>query len=83
VIAGERGSGVIGTAAHPGDVVTLVAYGLLDSAQAAVFEPRVVYVDEVNRIVDRAAPSTEDTVDESAAETRDAAMLDALLQPES
>jgi aspartate 1-decarboxylase len=83
VIAGERGSGVIGTAAHPGDVVTLVAYGLLDSAQAAVFEPRVVYVDEANRIVDRAAPSTEDTVDESAAETRDAAMLDALLQPES
>jgi aspartate 1-decarboxylase len=92
VIAGERGSGVLGVngaAANvvaPGDVVVLIAYGLVDSAQAAVFEPRVVYVDEANKIVDAdpgpATVAVVDVVDEAAAETRDAAMLDALLAPE-
>jgi aspartate 1-decarboxylase len=86
VLAGERGVvGVNGAAAHlvrPGDEVVLLAYGLLDSAQAATFEPRTVFVDEANRIVDTVPEST--TVDSVAevAETRDAAMLDALLQPE-
>jgi aspartate 1-decarboxylase len=90
VVAGERGSGVVavnGAAAHlvgPGDTIVLVAYGLLDSAQAAAFEPRVVHVDEANRIVDADhAPADLAGPVEPPAETADAAMLDALLQPES
>ena len=57
VIEGERGSGVIGingAAAHlvsPGDLVIIMAYGQLDAAEAASHHPRVVHVDEDNRIV--------------------------------
>ncbi|MCT1558272.1 aspartate 1-decarboxylase [Helcobacillus massiliensis] len=57
VIRGEHGTGEIkvnGAAAHlvhPGDLVILIAYGLMDDAEAAVHEPRVVHVDENNRIV--------------------------------
>ena len=57
VIPGERGSGVIGIhgaaahLVHPGDLVILVAYGLLDDAEAKGYEPRVVHVDAANRIV--------------------------------
>lgn len=56
-IAGERGSGVIGIngaaahLVHPGDLVILIAYGLMDTAEATSYEPRVVHVDEHNRIV--------------------------------
>ena len=58
-IAGERGSGVVGingAAAHlvqPGDLVILIAYGLMDTAEARSYHPRVVHVDEHNRIVAR------------------------------
>ncbi|ACU98510.1 aspartate 1-decarboxylase [Saccharomonospora viridis] len=57
VIEGERDSGVLGingAAAHlihPGDIVILIAYGIMDSAEAASFEPRIVFVDGDNRIV--------------------------------
>lgn len=96
VIAGERDSGVIGIngaaarLVHPGDVVILVAYGQLDSAEAASFRPRVVFVDEQNRIVETGADPAQAPAGsglaggtEPPAETEDAAMLDALLQPES
>ena len=59
VIEGERGSGVVcvnGAAAHlvhPGDVVIVIAYGLLDDAEARERAPQVVFVDEANRIVER------------------------------
>src|SRR4051795_12700587 len=55
-IAGERGSGVLGIngaaahLVHPGDVVILIAYGMFDTAEAKVFEPSVVFVDEHNAI---------------------------------
>ncbi|MFC4003948.1 aspartate 1-decarboxylase [Prauserella oleivorans] len=58
VIKGERDSGVIGIngaaahLVHPGDLVILIAYGQMDSAEAASFEPRIVFVDADNRIVD-------------------------------
>jgi aspartate 1-decarboxylase len=58
VIPGERGSGDIcinGAAAHlvhPGDVVILIAYGMLADAEARTFHPHVVFVDEHNRILD-------------------------------
>lgn len=57
VIRGERGSGVIsinGAAAHlvsPGDLVIIMAYGLMDEAEALAHRPRVVHVDAMNRIV--------------------------------
>ena len=56
-IAGERGSGVIclnGAAARKaqvGDVVIIIAYGLMDAKEAKQNEPKVVMVDEHNRIV--------------------------------
>ena len=59
VIEGERGSGVVcvnGAAAHlvhPGDVVIVIAYGLLDDAEARERAPQVVFVDAENRIVQR------------------------------
>ena len=56
-IAGERGSGVIclnGAAARKaqvGDVVIIIASGLMDAKEAKENEPKVVMVDEHNRIV--------------------------------
>ena len=55
VIAGERGSGVIGIngaaahLVHPGDLVILIAYGQMDDAEARDYQPRVVFVDADNR----------------------------------
>jgi aspartate 1-decarboxylase len=57
VIPGERGSGVIGIngaaahLVHPGDLVIIMSYAVLDDAEARALEPRVVHVDENNRIV--------------------------------
>jgi aspartate 1-decarboxylase len=56
-IAGERGSGVLGingAAAHlvqPGDLVILIAYGLMEDAEAREHRPSVVFVDADNRIL--------------------------------
>ena len=56
-IAGKRGSGVIclnGAAARKaqvGDVVIIIAYGLMDAKEAKQNEPKGVMVDEHNRIV--------------------------------
>ena len=56
-IAGERGSGVIclnGAAARQaqgGDGLLIIAYGLMDAKEAKQNEPKVVMVDEHNRIV--------------------------------
>jgi aspartate 1-decarboxylase len=64
-IAGERGSGVIGingAAARlvaPGDIVILIGYGQMDTAEARSHQPHVVFVDEDNRILDRGADPAE------------------------
>lgn len=56
-IKGERGSGIIGingAAARlvaPGDLVILIAYRQMEDAEARVFEPNVVFVDENNKVV--------------------------------
>jgi len=56
VIEGEPGSGVIclnGAAARqaqPGDTVIIIAYTMVDEREARYFKPRVVMVDENNRI---------------------------------
>jgi aspartate 1-decarboxylase len=56
-IAGPRGSGVIGingAAAHlvrPGDLVILIAYCQVTTEEAVRLEPRVVFVDQDNKVV--------------------------------
>lgn len=56
VIKGERGSGTIclnGAAARmvqPDDVVIIIAYGLVDKEEAKTLVPKVVMLDEDNRI---------------------------------
>jgi aspartate 1-decarboxylase len=58
VIEGEAGSGQIcinGAAAHlikPGDTAIIIAYAQMDEAESRTFVPRVVFVDEHNRVVD-------------------------------
>jgi aspartate 1-decarboxylase len=57
VIPGTPDSGVIcinGAAAQligPGDLVILMAYGLMSTEDARVYQPQVVFVDAQNRIV--------------------------------
>ena len=56
-IAGERNSGVIclnGAAARcamKGDIVIIIAYAQMDENEARTLKPKVVLVDENNRIV--------------------------------
>jgi aspartate 1-decarboxylase len=74
VIAGERGSGVVGingAAAHlvaPGDLVIVMAYAQVDDREARRLRPAVVIVDAANRVVERgdepaAAPTGAGLVD--------------------
>ena len=55
VIEGASGSGTItlnGAAARKGtvgDLVIIIAYGLMDRAEATDYEPAIVHVDEANR----------------------------------
>src|SRR3954470_11856487 len=55
-IAGRRGSGVLGIngaaarLVHPGDVVILIAYAQMETAEAKAYEPNVVFVDADNKI---------------------------------
>ena len=57
VIPGEPGSGVIGIngaaahLVHPGDLIIIMSYAVLDDAEARVLKPTVVHVDEKNRIL--------------------------------
>jgi aspartate 1-decarboxylase len=58
VIPGEPGSGVIGIngaaahLVHPGDLVILIAYALMDDVEARAYQPRIVHVDADNRIIE-------------------------------
>jgi len=57
VIPGSRGSGVIGIngaaahLVHPGDMVIIMSYAIMDDADARALKPHVVHVDERNRVV--------------------------------
>jgi len=63
-IEGEPDSGVIclnGAAARlvqPGDSVIIIAYAWLDQEEAKTFEPKVVFVDENNKIIETANKET-------------------------
>ena len=56
-IEGEAGSGIVllnGPAARlgmPGDLVIVISYGLVSEEEAKTLRPKVVHVDENNRIV--------------------------------
>ena len=56
-IAGERGSGVIGIngaaarLVQPGDIVILIGYAQMETAEARELEPSVVFVDESNSVI--------------------------------
>ena len=56
-IAGERGSGVIGIngpaahRVHENDVVILITYAEMTTEEAKAYQPRVVHVDQNNRII--------------------------------
>jgi aspartate 1-decarboxylase len=56
-IPGERGSGVIGIngaaahLVHEGDIVILIAYANMTTEQAKAYHPKVVHVDQHNRII--------------------------------
>jgi aspartate 1-decarboxylase len=65
LIAGVRGSGVIGVngaAAHlaaVGDLVIVISYAQLEDAEARTFQPTVVHVDAGNRILEIGADPAE------------------------
>lgn len=58
VIPGKRGSGMIclnGAAArlvHPGDIIIIISYAIMDRKEASEFSPRVVFVDENNSVAE-------------------------------
>ena len=57
VIPGPAGSGVIGIngaaahLVHPGDLVIIMSYAVLDDAEARAMKPRVVHVDTKNQVI--------------------------------
>src|SRR5947208_16070158 len=65
VIAGPRGSGVIGIngaaarLVHEGDLVILISYCTVTDAEARELRPTVVFVDTDNRIVGTGADPAE------------------------
>jgi aspartate 1-decarboxylase len=57
LIAGQRGSGVVGVngaaarLAHTGDLVIIISYAQMSTKKAKSFEPSVVHLDQHNRII--------------------------------
>ena len=64
-IAGERGSGVIclnGAAArcvHVGDIVIIMGYAMMTEEEAKTFVPKVIMLDENNKIICDHGPEKE------------------------
>ena len=98
VIAGERGSGVVGVdgaAAHhvgKGDLVIVTSHGVMDGEAAQSYRATVVFVDDANRPVSLGTELAEAPAGSGptngegpvpTSETDDAARLDALIQPEA
>ncbi len=84
-IAGPRGSGIIGIngaaarLVHPGDLVILIGYGQMETAEARDFAPSVVFVDSENRIVgtgsDPASVVPEEPTKEASRRVRASALV--------
>lgn len=68
VIAGPKGSGMVclnGAAARlvqPGDVVIVISYALFDAQELENYQPKVIFVDDKNRIIDSVAQETHSTL---------------------
>jgi aspartate 1-decarboxylase len=70
VIEGPSGSGIIGIngaaarLVHPGDLVIIISYAIVDDAEARAFVPSVVHVDARNHVTgtgtDAAEPAPDD-----------------------
>jgi len=64
-IAGPAGSGVIGMngaaarLVQPGDLVIIIAYGIMDDAEARRHTPKILFVDAENRIIGRGGDPAE------------------------
>ncbi len=73
-IAGARGSGVIclnGAAARlaaEGDIVIIISYGQYDEEEIRSLEPRLVFVDADNRIIEKKRVPLVEMLPESLAE---------------
>jgi aspartate 1-decarboxylase len=58
VIAGKRGSRVIGLngpaarLAMPGDIISVIAYGIADEQEARTFKPKVVLLNTNNEVIE-------------------------------
>ena len=58
-IRAQRNSGIIsvnGAAAHkasPGDILIIAAYAIYSEPELRLYQPRLVYVNEMNRIIDQ------------------------------
>lgn len=68
-IAGKRGSRVVGLngpaarLAMPGDVISIISYGLMDEEEARSFRPIVILLNGNNEVIDsHEAPSHDDTL---------------------
>lgn len=68
-ISGERGSGVIGIngaaahLVHPGDIVIIIAYGLMNSDEALTYRPQVVHLNAQNAIIEVGSDAAASVVD--------------------
>lgn len=62
VLPGERNSGIIclnGAAARlvqPGDKIIIISYGLFEKSEATSWEPKVVFVNDYNHIIETENP---------------------------
>jgi aspartate 1-decarboxylase len=69
LIEGPPGSGIIGIngaaarLVHPGDLVIIISYAILDDAEARAFVPRVVHVDADNRVTGTGTDAAEPAPD--------------------
>lgn len=58
VIAGKRGSRVIGLngpaarLAMPGDVISIITYGIADELEARTFKPKVILLNANNEVIE-------------------------------
>ncbi|MBX7150328.1 aspartate 1-decarboxylase [bacterium] len=66
VIAGKRGSRVIGLngpaarLAMPGDIISIISYGIMDEKEARQFKPKVILLNANNEVIESHIISSHD-----------------------
>ena len=82
VIPARRGSGTVGIngaaarLVHAGDLVIIISYGMFDDAEARNLTPRVVHVDDANRVVKLGADAAEPVPGSTQKRGDEVALLD-------